>query len=170
MRHNIYIQLIKESFKSFYNVLDKIACFINGYLGLGIPEYSVDFRRVWYSDFKTKSVRKPIIDTGNSALNALFDVHRDFESGAYANLRKSRNALTHRFLNIRVAQEIENEENITEASLFEKTLQLAKIVRSAIIYLLFFVYWSETKKEKNTKKPILPLLANELPDNLKKRA
>jgi LA2681-like HEPN len=76
MRHNIYIQLIKESFKSFYNVLDKIACFINGYLGLGIPEYSVDFRRVWYSDFKTKSVRKPIIDTGNSALNALFDVHR----------------------------------------------------------------------------------------------
>lgn len=92
MRHNIYIQLIKESFKSFYNVLDKIACFINGYLGLGIPEYSVDFRRVWYSDFKTKSVRKPIIDTGNSALNALFDVHRDFESGAYADLRKSRNA------------------------------------------------------------------------------
>lgn len=59
---------------------------------------------------------------------------------------------------------------MTEASLFEKTLQLAKIVRSAIIYLFFFVYWSETKKEKNTKKPILPLLANKLPDNLKKRA
>jgi tetratricopeptide (TPR) repeat protein len=166
-RHNIYIQLTKEAFKCFYNVLDKIACFINYYLKLGIPEFGVDFRRVWYSDWNTRNIRQAIRDNGNFGLNTLFDIHRDFESGPYATLRKSRNALTHRFLNVREKLEIENEENMTEKSLFEKTLQLGKIVRSAIIYLLFFVYWSEKKKERKTKGQIVSVRVNELPDNSK---
>ena len=169
MRYNIYIQLIKEAFKSFYNILDKIACFINDYLKLGVPESNVDFRRIWYSDYKTKRVRQEIREKGNFGLNALFDIHNDFESGTCTALRKSRNALTHRFLNIRQSQEVENEENMSEESLLIKTLQLAKIVRSAIIYLLFFVYWSERKKERNIKKPIPAIEAKEVPNNLKKR-
>ena len=134
---------------------------------LGIPEFGVDFRRVWYSDWNTRNIRQAIRDNGNFGLNALFDIHRDFESGPYATLRKSRNALTHRFLNVREKLEIENEENMTEKSLFEKTLQLGKIVRSAIIYLLFFVYWSEKKKERKTKGQIVSVRVNELPDNSK---
>ena len=152
MRYNIYIQLAKEAFKSFYNVLDKIACFINYYLKLGISENKVDFRNVWYSDTKTRKIRRPIRDNGNSGLNALFDINRDFESGAYVTLRKSRNALTHRFLNVRVIQEIEDEENMTEESLVKKTLQLAKIVRSTIIYLLFFCLLVRKQKREKCKR------------------
>jgi tetratricopeptide (TPR) repeat protein len=169
VRHNIYIQLVKESFKSFYDVLDKIACFIDYYLKLGIPEKDVDFRKVWYSDLKTKNIRMPIKDAKSLGLNALFDIHRDFENGPYDVLRRTRNALTHRFVNIRASQDMENEENMTEESLVKKTLQLAKIVRSAIIYLLYFVHWSENEKERKAIGSTIPLLAKELPDSLRKR-
>jgi hypothetical protein len=168
-RHNIYIQLIKEAFKSFYNPLDKIACLINDYLKLGIAKTKVDFRRVWYSDWEKRSIRESIKNNKNPALNALFDIHKDFENGAYVTLRKSRNALTHRFLNVRVKLEKEDEENMTEKTLFVKTAELAKIVRSAIIYSLFFIYLSENVKEKNAKGVMLPLFMNELPDSLRRR-
>lgn len=56
-----------------------------------------------------------------------------------------------------------------EETLLEKTTELAKIVRSAIIYMLFFIYWSENVKEKDLKGKVLPLEVNELPDNLRKR-
>jgi hypothetical protein len=64
---------------------------------------------------------------------------------------------------------MENEENMTEESLVKKTLQLAKIVRSAIIYLLYFVHWSENEKERKAIGSTIPLLAKELPDSLRKR-
>ena len=35
-KHNIKIQLVKDSFKSFYDIFDKIAFFINEYFTLGI--------------------------------------------------------------------------------------------------------------------------------------
>lgn len=43
--HNIYIQLIKASFKGFYDILDKIAYFLNDYLKLGMSETAVDFQK-----------------------------------------------------------------------------------------------------------------------------
>lgn len=86
-RHNVYIQLIKEAFQSFYNLLDKIACFINDYLKLGVGKNNVNFRRIWYSDWEKRAVRESIKNKRNPALNALFDIHRDLENGAYVTLR-----------------------------------------------------------------------------------
>lgn len=96
--HNIYIQLVKTSFKIFYDILDKIAFFINDYLELGIPEKNINFRWVWYT--RKKVIRKKIEDTKNLSLNALFDIHRNFENGPYEKLKNTRHALTHRFVNI----------------------------------------------------------------------
>jgi len=70
---------------------------------------------------------------------------------------------------VRVKLEKEDEENMTEKTLFVKTAELAKIVRSAIIYSLFFIYLSENVKEKNAKGVMLPLFMNELPDSLRRR-
>ena len=146
--HDINVQLVKTSFKSFYDILDKIACFINSYLELGIFEKHVDFRKLWYSNSKRKKVRKKIDKTKNPSLNALFDIHRGFrKDGPYEKMQKTRNALTHRFVNIRMLQEFEDEENMTEETLVKHTLELARIVRSAIIYLLYFVDFEERKKE-----------------------
>jgi hypothetical protein len=166
--HNIYIELVKASFGNFYDILDKIACFINEYLELGMSKTEVHFQRVWY-DKKTKTIYKKIVDTKNFSLNALFDVHRDFDEkdGPYKRLRSIRNALTHRFINIRMFQQLEDEENMTEDTLVSRTLELARLVRSAIIYLLYFVQSEESKKEAKTKGILAPMFAQELPDNLK---
>lgn len=168
--HSIYIQLVRVAFKNFYDILDKIACFINDYLELGISEKKIDFQGVWYSNRKTKLIHKKIEDTKNFSLNALFDIHRDFEKGTYEKLKKTRHALTHRFVNIRMFQELEDEENMTENTLVEQTLELARIVRSAIIYLLHFVYVEETKKEAKTKRILVPMFVQDLPDDLKTRS
>jgi len=165
--HNIYIQLLKASFKSLYDTLDKIACFINDYLGIGIPETKIDFRRIWYSEMKTKAMHKKITDTKNFSLNALFEMHRDFEEGPYKKLRDTRNALTHRFVNVRMFQEAEDAGNMTEQTLFKQTLELAKLTRNAIIYLLQFVYIEEKIKMTRLKGIAVPMFAREIPDNLK---
>ncbi len=163
--HNIYIQLVKASFKIFFDILDKVACFINDYLELGIPERKIDFRRMWQT--KKKLIRKKIEDTKNFNLNALYDIHRDLEKGPYQKLKKTRHALTHRFVNIRMFEELEDEENMTEDTLVRQTLELARIVRSAIIYLLYFVFVQETKKEVELKGVLSPIYAQELPNHLK---
>jgi len=165
--HNIYTQLAKTSFKIFYDILDKIAFFINDYLELGIPEKNINFRWVWYTGKKV--IRKKIEDTKNLSLNALFDIHRNFENGPYEKLKNTRHALTHRFVNIKMFQDLEDEKNMTEDTLVRQTLELARIVRSAIIYLLHFVYVEESKKEARTKGILPPMFAQELPDKLKTR-
>ena len=162
---NIYVQLVKASFRILYDILDKIAYFINDYLKIGIPEKDIDFRRLWRA--KDKTIRKEIQRTNNLSLNALFDICQDFESGPYKNLRNMRNAITHRFVNIKVFQEIENDENMTETTLVERTIELAKIVRSAILYLLHFVHVEENRKELMKRGKTLPIFAQDLPDNIK---
>lgn len=165
--HNIYIQLVKASFKSFYDVLDKIACFVNEYLGLGIPETKIDFRRIWYSDIKTKTIHKKITNTKNFSLNALFDLYQDFEKGPYKPLRDTRNALTHRFVNVRMFLKAEDAENMTDQTLFNQTLEIAKLTRNAIIYLLQFVYAEEKRKKSRLKGVAVPMFVREIPDKLK---
>lgn len=163
--HNVYIELVKASFKNFYDILDKIAYFINDYLKLGIDEKKISFQRVWFC--KDKTVRKKIDDTKNFSLNALFDLHKDIEDGPYRKLRKIRNRLTHSFINVKMFQIKEDEENMTEDTLIRRTLELAKLVRNAIIYLLYFVYSEENKKEAKSKEISVPMLAQEVPNHLK---
>ncbi len=165
--HNVYIELMKASFKSFYDILDKIAYFINDYLELQIKPDRVSFRGIWYDNWKNREIREEIRKTGNLSLNALFDINKDFESDSYGSLRKTRNALTHRFINVRMFQGQEDEENMTEDTLFERTLELAQLVRNATMYLLHFVYVEENKKEAKVQGILPPLFAQELPDDLK---
>jgi len=165
--HNIYIQLIKAAFKSFYDILDKISFFINDYLKLGIQESKINFRKIWYRNPKQKEIHDQIKEVENFSLNAIYDIYQDFESGRYEKLRKSRNALTHRFVNIRVLQDKEDEENMHKDTLFEQALELGKIVRNSIIYLMHFVYIEESKKKEKSKNKLIQIPAFEIPDRLK---
>ncbi len=167
-KFNIYIQLIKLSFKNFYDILDKIGFFINDYLKLNIPDKNVDFRKVWYSNVKKKTINNKILNTHNYSLNALFDLHKELEDGIYVELRTIRNALTHRFISIRSFKNKGDIESLTEEQLFNRTLELAELTRNAIIYLLSFVDAEENKKEKNSAKKLLLLPAFEVPDHLKR--
>ena len=82
-------------------------------------------------------------------------------------LKKIRDALTHRFVNIKWISEAEDSENMSEITLVEKTIQLAKLTRNAIIYLLQFVYLQESKKERESDGLIPILYAQDIPDELK---
>ena len=135
---------------------------------LRISETKIDFQRIWWHS-KNKRIFKQIEETRNPSLNALFDISKYFEEeGLYYKLRLTRNALTHRIVHIRKYQKTEDEENMTEETLVSQTIQLAKIVRSSIIYLLYFVYIEEVKKKTRVKGNIISKLAKEIPNDLKK--
>ncbi len=51
---NVNTQLAKFSFKSFFDILDKEAIFINDYLKLGMQENRVNFRKIWFSNPKKR--------------------------------------------------------------------------------------------------------------------
>jgi tetratricopeptide (TPR) repeat protein len=167
---NIRIQLVKTAFRAFYDVLDKTSIFINNYLELGIPKNKVYFRNVWYSDYdkkKPEKIHEKMREMKNFSLNAIYDIFQEFENGRYNRLRKTRNALTHRFVNIRLMQEKEDEENMREDTLLEQTVELARIVRNVIIYLTNFVYMGEKAKEEKIGHELPQIQSFEYQDDLK---
>lgn len=161
--HNIRIQLIKDSFKSFYDILDKIAFFINEYFELGIEPWQIDFKKFWYVNFKEKVLREEL-DFDNNGLKALFDIHEDILYGDEKKLNKIRNTLTHRVLKIKLFSLDEEKDALTEEELFNRTIDLAKIVRNAIIYLMAMVDIEESKKDDSNS---VPMFAYEVPNDLK---
>ena len=167
--YNIRVELLKSSFVNFYNVLDKIACFIKEYLKLDYgSQKNVYFSDVWYKGLRSEyGVHGKIAETKNIFLNALYNMHRDIEDGQQDKLKGIRHKLTHSFLNIYWMAGMEDKK-MTDMTLFEDTLELARIVRNAVIYLLKFVYVEETKKEKGKKDLILPMVWTEIPDKFKK--
>lgn len=164
-KYNIYIQLMKTSFMRFYNILDKIAFFINEYLEIGESERNISFHRIWYSN--PIDILKDIRNTRNISPNAIYKIHKDlYDNGYFSYLKELRDALTHRFVNI-YHFEKEDSERMSEESLFNKTLELSKFTRNAIMYLINFVYIKESKKEEDLKGFIPPMFAIEIPDELK---
>ncbi|MGD2092363.1 MAG: LA2681 family HEPN domain-containing protein [Candidatus Aminicenantes bacterium] len=168
--HNIRIQLIKTAFRAFYDVLDKTSIFINNYLDLGIPVDKVYFRNVWFSDYnkKREKIHEKMKGMKNFALNAIYDIFHEFEkNGRYNRLRSTRNALTHRFVNIRLMQENEDEENMSEGALFEQTVELARIARNVIIYLMNMVNLEEKAKEEKIGHKLPQIESFEYPNELR---
>jgi len=157
--NDIRIQLLKNSFTSLFNILDKIAFFINEYLELGIKPKKVNFRNLWFNfdENNDKNIKEKLISLNNSGLNALYDIYLDLEYGNNKNyLRKDRNSLTHRFLRISYIKIKDDDKTIKE--LKEDTIELAKIVKNAIIYLIRLVQIHEDFKYKNLEKEKIPQL------------
>ena len=167
-QHNIRVELLKNSFVSYYNILDKIACFINDYLELDNgSNKNVYFSDVWYKELRSENgVQKKIMNTKNYFLNALYNIHGDIEKGHNKKLKGIRHRLTHGFLRIYWMAGVEDKK-MTERTLYEDTLTLSKSVRNAVIYLLKFVYVEENNKEKEGDKISVPMLLMEIPDRLK---
>ena len=101
---NLYVGLLKSAFRDAFNILDKIAIFINDYYKLGFNENDIYFdslRRTGgtASIWEDKGViRKEILNSENLSLYALYDIYRDFKQNRYRRIQDIRNALTHRRL------------------------------------------------------------------------
>lgn len=161
---NLYIGLLKSSFKEAYNILDKIAVFINDYYELNFPEEDVYFTSVknrkksqpisiWEEN---KIIRNEILQSKNISLYALYDIFIDFQSGKYREIQKIRNALTHRKLVIFDATSTDKNKEYSNDSIgyytmLDKTIDVMRLAKSAIVYLVNFVNMEENRKKGRGK-------------------
>ena len=168
---NLYIGLLKSAFKDAFNILDKIAVFINDYYKLGFNENDIYFdslRRTGgtASIWEDKGViRKEILNSENLSLYALYDIYRDFKQNRYRRIQGIRNALTHRRLIvfdslITSVEDKTDKQNIDSDTLLQETVDLMRLTKATIIYLINFVNIEEEKKHKASDKPILSMYAD----------
>ena len=165
---NLYTGLLKSAFKDAFNILDKIAVFINDYYKLGFNENDIYFdslRRTGgtASIWEDKGViRKEVLNSENQSLYALYDVYRDFKQNRYRRIQDIRNALTHRRLIvfdslITSVNDNTDKLNIDSDTLLQETVGLTRLTKAAIIYLINFVNTEEEKKKKANGKLILDM-------------
>ncbi|MCK5332548.1 hypothetical protein KAJ41_01640, partial [Candidatus Parcubacteria bacterium] len=150
---NLYFGLLKSAFKDAYSILDKISVFINDYYKLGLKEKKINFMSIWYCD-NCKKIRDEILKSENISLYALCDIYQDFKSDYYKNIRDIRNAITHRRLVIFNSTLVDSNKkddkhSIGYETMLKETIDLLKLTKSAIIYLINFVNIEENKKRKN---------------------
>lgn len=148
---NLYVGLLKSSFKEAYNILDKIAVFINDYYKLGLPEDKIYFTSVWR---KKDIIRDEILQSKNISLYALYDIYQDFKSDECERIRDIRNALTHQKLSVFDSMitnwdKKDDKYNIGYDTMLDKTTELLRLAKSAIIYMVNYVNLDENKKRGN---------------------
>jgi hypothetical protein len=155
---NLYTGLLKSAFSEAYSILDKIAVFINDYYKLGLPEDKIYFTSVWQKNGK---IRDEILNSRNISLYALYDIYQDFKSNHYGKIQKIRNAITHRLLVIYDSMltnwdKKDDKHNIGYNTMVDKTIELLRLTKSAIIYLINFVNMEENRKR--TPGAIIPIV------------
>jgi len=159
--YGVRVGQLKLAFESAYNILDKIAFFINEYLSLGIKPKQVYFTSIWVVK---DNLREELCTLDNYHLFALYDISRDLQKGGHLeHLRDIRQFSTHRYL----VPHVERISWIVEADgeayhidwhqLVDKTIQLLKLVRSAVIYLIAFSDQEERKEKEEFQGVIGPL-------------
>jgi len=76
--YGLSVEKVKMAYRTTYSLFDKIAFFLNKYLGLGIREHRVNFRTLWYKDNNRKHLRDNFHHKDNLPLRALFWLSKDF--------------------------------------------------------------------------------------------
>ncbi len=163
---NLYVGLLKSAFKDAFNILDKIAVFINDYYQLDFKENDIYFDSIRGKGRKASIweensvIRKEILNSENLSLYALYDIYRDFKSNRHRRIQNLRNTLTHRRLVVfdsllASVEDKTDKHNIDSDTLLEETIDLMRLTRVAIIYLINFVNTEEEKRHKASGKPIL---------------
>jgi len=161
--YGIRVGKLKLAFEGAYNVLDKIAFFVNDYVALGVREEGVSFSRIW-REGKGTSIRPTLLNLNNWYVFGLYDVSRDLAAGNYLNyLSKLRHISTHRYLVPHVetlawrTEADAKEYHIGYHELLEKTIELMQLVRSSITYLIAFIDAEERRKRQNLSGQPIPM-------------
>jgi len=162
--YDMETELLKVAFRSFYSILDQIAGIVDDYLGLGIGIRKVHFSSVWFTTVceegeKKTVVRPQLLDRESWTLNALYDLNFDLAHSDYhKQLRQMRNRLIHGFVSVRDFQANPSPEQLDKRELEIRTIELAKLVRNAIGYLIFFL-WNDTRRDAREREAAGQLLA-----------
>jgi tetratricopeptide (TPR) repeat protein len=193
--YSLAIEKVKIAFRVAYSLLDKIAYFLNDYLGIGIPEKSVYFKSFWYSAQKRqKGLRPEFVKRQNWPLRGLFWLSKDlFEDKPgfreclepdAQELDAIRNHAEHKYLKLHDSMwrgpESANDPFLRHwtdelaASFYRtdfeaKALRLLKMARAAMIYLSLVIYSEEAnrEREKPTEGLSLPMFLDTWDDQWK---
>ena len=150
--NNSSVQLLKNSFTSFYNILDKISHLINIYFGLKKDSKHLNFHNVWNN--RKGKINGKLRDLNNLGLSALYDIHLELEKDSEKYyLREMRNNLTHNFIPIKLIKL--EEKDMTYDELRDNTIELAKTVRNAIFYLIRAIDIDERMNYEKNKDKII---------------
>lgn len=163
---HIYNGFLKSAFKTSYDILDKIAVFLNTYFDLGISENQISFDSnpeknscIWTKKIKDEKseeliIKDELLEKGNISLFALFDIFLDFRNQEYKTIKDIRNAITHRQLTV-FEDIVEKKEkiyvnkiliSISHEEFLIETIKLMKLIKAAIIYTVNCVNLKEGKK------------------------
>lgn len=169
--YSLAIERVKGVYRTVYSIFDKIAYFLNAYLGLGVQERNVSFRSIWYKKTQRKlGLRDDMSHRKNWGLRGLFWLSKDLfeETGGFKDttepdarsLAEIRNHLEHKYLKIHdelwMGIEKQNTGDL-QSGVFKnpighslhrkdfhaKTLRLLKLTRAAMIYLSLAIHQEE---------------------------
>lgn len=166
--YGIGVERVRNAFRTFYSIFDKIAFFINAYFALGIPEKRVSFRGVWYvNGDRARGLRPEFGEPRNSGLRGLFWLTKDLyePDSSFADaiepdarqLATIRNHLEHKYLKLHTTARVASSNadllgfealaySLSEHDFEAKTLKLMRLVRASLIYLVQAVNTEEEKR------------------------
>jgi hypothetical protein len=156
---SLAIEKVKAAFRISYSLFDKVGFFMNAYMGLGIPETQVSFRKLWRPG-ENKPIRNEFDLTDNWGFCALYWLANDFFEKSNdevaepqaRGLSEIRNHIEHKYLRVTVAESPTAPSDdlalmVSREQLERKALHLLKLARSALIYLAIGVGFEERRRE-----------------------
>jgi len=185
----------KLAFRSAYSILDKIAFFLNQYMGLDIPEHEVSIKRIWYEKRgKKPQLRDVFSNLQNWSLRGLFWLAKDIweDSSEYRNaiepdaqgLRDIRNHLEHKYLKVHdrlwnppTQTKEESRRGLSDTLAYSigreefafKGMKMLRLARAALMYLAFGIQEGEARQvDERRGKRILPMLLDDWEDEWKR--
>ena len=146
-------------YEGTFNILDKIAHYINEYLSLGIKHQRIHFGTIWYEEEESKkAIKQKILANRSRYLYALHDMSLDiWGDGDWSDLRRLRNDLTHQYVSLHVEGGNFQDEpdgaqkHLMYGQMYKKAVELLQVIRSAIIYLMAFTHYEYLEKRSSMK-------------------
>jgi len=164
--YGLAVEKVKVAFRMSYSVFDKIAYFLNFYLGLNIPERQVSFRTIW-KDNDGAPLRDSVANSENWPLRGLYWLSKDlFEKSSNNTIEPEaralavlRNHLEHKYVKVHEQwAPIPGKDDpfydplayhILRSELERKTERLLQLVRSALVYLSLAMHRKELQRAKD---------------------
>lgn len=192
--YGLPIEQARLAFRMAFSLFDKIAFGLNRYLALGIADHRVSMRTLWYEkETRERGLKTTLAGRRNLALRGLFWLSKDLYENSPGftealepdaqDLADIRHHLEHKHLSVvsddkpRPYPGAEEEQSfggvwgrgVKREELFQKTLRVLKLSRSAIIYLFLAIHHEERAKAiKASKREVtLPMVLLPLRDDAK---
>lgn len=183
--YGLSVEKVKAAFRLGYSIFDKIAYFLNHYLGLGLVEHRISFRTIW-REKDTGPLREPIAMSENWPLRGLYWLSKDlFEEGMRGStepqaraLAELRNHLEHKYVKVHEFSVPATRDgdplrdrlaySLTRSDLNQKTLRLLQLVRSALVYLSLAMHHEERRRAKRLSGLSAPMLLDVWRDEWKR--